>query len=74
MKTIRAFSNSNENPINFTAFALFLFNCMCYNKMPIVVKESKSKNVSINFKSLCNSKAGFNVVGECFQQHHKADV
>lgn len=42
--------------------------------MTIVVKESKCKNVSISFTSLSNPKAGFNVVGERFQQHQKADV
>lgn len=74
MKTITAFSRVNDNPINVTVFTVFPFNCICYSKMTIVVKESKRKNVSINFTSLYNPKAGFNVVGECFQQHHKADV
>lgn len=41
--------------------------------MSIVVKESECKNVSINFTSLYNRKAGPHVVGERFQQHPKAD-
>lgn len=57
MKTGTAFIESNENPINVTAFIPFLFNCLCYSKMPIVVKESKCKNVSINFTSLYNPKS-----------------
>lgn len=73
MKTEHS-AESNEKPINVTALTPFLFNCICYSKMTLVVKESKCENVSINLTSLYNPKAGFNVVGGCFQQHQKADV
>lgn len=67
MKTTAAFSRINENPIDVTVFTLFLFNCICYSKMTILVKESKCKNVSINFTSLYNPKARFNMVGNAFR-------